>query len=187
MTETKSIVVERLIPHAAEKIWRALTVPELIAEWLMQNDFVAQEGHRFTFRATPVPGWSGVTNCVGAEGRGAAPAGLQLGRRNGIRQRSANRGDLVAHARGRCDPSADGAVRDSGPPTNVDLSAWETVGRASSSGLSRLPQNKADPRQPTVGAADTRQTRKPGCAASGPGKTRPDETRQKEKGHASKN
>lgn len=64
MTETKSIVVERLIPHAAEKIWRALTVPHLVAEWLMQNDFVAEEGHRFTFRATPVPGWSGVTNCV---------------------------------------------------------------------------------------------------------------------------
>lgn len=64
MTQTKSIVVERLIPHSAEKIWRALTVPELVAEWLMQNDFAPQEGHRFTFRASPVPGWSGVTNCV---------------------------------------------------------------------------------------------------------------------------
>lgn len=29
----------------------------------MKNDFVAQVGHRFTFRATPLPGWSGVTNC----------------------------------------------------------------------------------------------------------------------------
>jgi uncharacterized protein YndB with AHSA1/START domain len=64
MTETKSIVVERVIPHAAEKIWRALTTPHLIAEWLMQNDFAADVGHRFTFRATPVPGWSGVTNCA---------------------------------------------------------------------------------------------------------------------------
>ncbi|MCP9231379.1 MULTISPECIES: SRPBCC domain-containing protein [unclassified Mesorhizobium] len=61
--ETKSIVVERLIPHAAEKIWRALTVPHLVAEWLMKNDFAPVQGHRFTFRATPVPGWSGVTNC----------------------------------------------------------------------------------------------------------------------------
>ncbi|ESX74198.1 MULTISPECIES: SRPBCC domain-containing protein [unclassified Mesorhizobium] len=61
--ETKSIVVERLIPHAAEKIWRALTVPHLVAEWLMENDFAPEQGHRFTFRATPVPGWSGVTNC----------------------------------------------------------------------------------------------------------------------------
>lgn len=64
MTETKSIVVERLIPYSAEKIWRALTVPALVSEWFMQNDFAALEGHRFTFRATPVPGWSGVTNCV---------------------------------------------------------------------------------------------------------------------------
>lgn len=29
----------------------------------MENDFVPEEGHRFTFCATPVPGWSGVTNC----------------------------------------------------------------------------------------------------------------------------
>lgn len=64
MTETKSIVVERLIPHSAEKIWRALTMPELVAEWLMQNDFSAEERHRFTFRAAPVPGWSGTTNCL---------------------------------------------------------------------------------------------------------------------------
>jgi uncharacterized protein YndB with AHSA1/START domain len=60
---TKSIIVERFMPHAAEKIWRALTSSQLVSEWLMQNDFVAQVGHRFTFRAKPVPGWSGVTNC----------------------------------------------------------------------------------------------------------------------------
>jgi uncharacterized protein YndB with AHSA1/START domain len=61
--QTRSIVVERLIPYPAEKIWRALTGPELLAEWLMENDFAAKLGHRFTFRAKPVPGWSGVTNC----------------------------------------------------------------------------------------------------------------------------
>ncbi|MER9231200.1 SRPBCC domain-containing protein [Mesorhizobium sp. M0622] len=64
MLKTKSIVVERLMPHAAEKIWRALTAPHLVAEWLMENDFAPVEGHRFSFRATPVPGWSGVTNCT---------------------------------------------------------------------------------------------------------------------------
>lgn len=63
MTETKSIVVERLMPHAPEKIWRALTLPELIVEWLMRNDFQPILGHRFQFHATPMPGWSGVTNC----------------------------------------------------------------------------------------------------------------------------
>ena len=64
MNETKSIVIERVMPHPAEKVWRALTRSHLIAEWLMKNDFEPVEGHGFTFRATPVPGWSGVTNCV---------------------------------------------------------------------------------------------------------------------------
>jgi uncharacterized protein YndB with AHSA1/START domain len=61
--QTKSIVVERMMPHPPEKIWRALTTSDLIAEWLMKNDFQPTVGHRFQFRATPVPGWSGVTNC----------------------------------------------------------------------------------------------------------------------------
>ena len=60
---TKSIVVERTMPHPPEKIWRALTQSELVADWLMQNDFQPMVGHRFQFRAKPVPGWSGVTNC----------------------------------------------------------------------------------------------------------------------------
>lgn len=64
MPETKSIVVERVIAHPPEKVWRALTTPHLVQEWLMENTFVAEEGQRFTFRAKPVPGWSGVTNCV---------------------------------------------------------------------------------------------------------------------------
>ncbi len=61
--ETKSIVVERTMPHPAEKIWRALTTSDLVAEWLMKNNFQPVVGHKFQFRATPVPGWSGVTNC----------------------------------------------------------------------------------------------------------------------------
>jgi uncharacterized protein YndB with AHSA1/START domain len=63
VTGTKSIVVERKMQHPPEKIWRALTQSEHIAEWLMQNDFKPIVGHRFQFCATPVPGWSGVTNC----------------------------------------------------------------------------------------------------------------------------
>lgn len=60
---TRTLVFERQMPHPPQKIWRALTEPWLIAEWLMQNDFAATVGHRFTFRATPLPGWSGVANC----------------------------------------------------------------------------------------------------------------------------
>jgi uncharacterized protein YndB with AHSA1/START domain len=50
-TETRSVIVEREVPFAPEKIWRALTQPHLIAEWLMQNDFVPAADHRFQFRA----------------------------------------------------------------------------------------------------------------------------------------
>lgn len=63
LESTRSLVFERQIPHPPEKVWRALTESNLIAEWLMQNDFVPRVGHRFTFRAKPVAGWSGVTNC----------------------------------------------------------------------------------------------------------------------------
>ena len=50
-TEARSVVVEREIPFPPEKIWRALTQPQLIEEWLMKNDFTPVVGHRFDFRA----------------------------------------------------------------------------------------------------------------------------------------
>jgi len=51
MSETKSVIVERELPVPPEKLWRALTQPHLIADWLMQNDFAATSGHRFRFTA----------------------------------------------------------------------------------------------------------------------------------------
>jgi uncharacterized protein YndB with AHSA1/START domain len=49
-TETRSVIVERHIPHPPEKIWRALTQPHLIEEWLMKNDFAPVVDHRFNLR-----------------------------------------------------------------------------------------------------------------------------------------
>jgi uncharacterized protein YndB with AHSA1/START domain len=49
--EALCVVVEREIPFPPEKIWRALTQPHLIEEWLMKNDFKPVVGHRFDFRA----------------------------------------------------------------------------------------------------------------------------------------
>jgi len=57
--ERRSVVVEREIAHPPEKIWRALTQPHLIAEWLMKNDFQAVAGHRFNLRGE----WGGVLDC----------------------------------------------------------------------------------------------------------------------------
>jgi uncharacterized protein YndB with AHSA1/START domain len=59
MTETRSVVVERNIPHPPEKLWRALTQPHLIEEWLMKNDFQPVVGHRFNLRGD----WGGVLDC----------------------------------------------------------------------------------------------------------------------------
>ena len=53
---TLSVVVERLLRHPPEKIWRALTLPHLIEEWLMSNDFSPEQGRRFSLTAT----WGGV-------------------------------------------------------------------------------------------------------------------------------
>ncbi|MGB5901569.1 MAG: SRPBCC domain-containing protein [Xanthobacteraceae bacterium] len=49
--ETLSVVVERDMPHPPEKVWRALTQPHLIDEWLMKTDFKPTVDHRFTLRA----------------------------------------------------------------------------------------------------------------------------------------
>jgi uncharacterized protein YndB with AHSA1/START domain len=61
--QTLSVVVERELPHPPEKIWRALTQPHLIAEWLMQNDFKPEVGHHFTLRMEAQPNWDGVIDC----------------------------------------------------------------------------------------------------------------------------
>lgn len=50
-SETLSVVVERELPHPPEKIWRALTQPHLIEEWLMTADFKPDVGHAFSLRA----------------------------------------------------------------------------------------------------------------------------------------
>ncbi|HVY40017.1 MAG TPA: SRPBCC domain-containing protein [Polyangia bacterium] len=60
---TKSIVVEYEIQRPPAAVWRALTEPQLLARWLMENDIRPEVGHRFTFRAPPIPGWDGVVHC----------------------------------------------------------------------------------------------------------------------------
>ena len=58
-TETRSVVVEREMPFPPDKIWRALTQPHLIEEWLMKNDFKPAVGHRFNLRGD----WGGTLDC----------------------------------------------------------------------------------------------------------------------------
>jgi uncharacterized protein YndB with AHSA1/START domain len=58
-TETRSVVVEREFSFPPEKLWRALTQPHLLEEWLMKNDFNPVVGHRFKLRGD----WGGVLDC----------------------------------------------------------------------------------------------------------------------------
>jgi uncharacterized protein YndB with AHSA1/START domain len=62
-SELRSVVVERTIASPAEKLWRALTQPHLIEEWLMKNDFKPVVGHRFNLRRNPKPEVSVVIDC----------------------------------------------------------------------------------------------------------------------------
>ena len=57
--EIRLIVLERDFPHPPEKLWRALTQPHLIQEWLMKNDFAPDVGHRFKLTGD----WGGVLDC----------------------------------------------------------------------------------------------------------------------------
>ncbi|WP_425995313.1 SRPBCC family protein [Afipia sp. DC4300-2b1] len=57
--EARSVVVEREFSHPPEKLWRALTQPHLIEEWLMKNDFKPVVGHSFNLKGE----WGGVLDC----------------------------------------------------------------------------------------------------------------------------
>jgi uncharacterized protein YndB with AHSA1/START domain len=57
--EVRTVVVERDFAYPPEKLWRALTQPHLIADWLMPNDFAPQVGHRFKLTGE----WGGVLDC----------------------------------------------------------------------------------------------------------------------------
>ena len=90
LSATRAIVIEEVLPHAPDAVWRAITTPALIARWLMQNDFAPRVGHRFKFQARPMGDWTGVVDCEvlecdpphrlvyswvgGAEGNREAPA-----------------------------------------------------------------------------------------------------------------
>ena len=60
---TRTVVVEKDFAHRPEKVWRALTERDLIAQWLMENDFQLEVGRRFQLRSQAMPGWDGVIDC----------------------------------------------------------------------------------------------------------------------------
>lgn len=60
----KDIVVDEILPHAPETVWKVLTSARLIERWLMKpTGFEAVEGKAFTFQTTPGGHWDGVIHC----------------------------------------------------------------------------------------------------------------------------
>ncbi|AGP34481.1 ATPase [Sorangium cellulosum] len=63
-SQTESISFEFDLRHSPEKVWRALTDPELLAEWLLPAvGFKLDPGAAFTFKTQPYPGWDGTVDC----------------------------------------------------------------------------------------------------------------------------
>lgn len=67
-SQSATISLEFDLPHPREKVWRALTEPALLAEWLLPViNMKLERGATFTFETQPVGGWDGVVHCRVAE------------------------------------------------------------------------------------------------------------------------
>ena len=63
-SQTEAISFEFDLRHSIEKVWRALTDPVLLAEWLLPVVGLELEpGTAFKFQKEPMPGWDGSVNC----------------------------------------------------------------------------------------------------------------------------
>jgi uncharacterized protein YndB with AHSA1/START domain len=60
---SNEIRLQQRYEFAPERVWRALTDSDALAQWLMPNDFKPVVGHRFQFRLAPMPGWRGYVEC----------------------------------------------------------------------------------------------------------------------------
>jgi uncharacterized protein YndB with AHSA1/START domain len=63
-SQNESISFEFDLHHSPEKVWRALTDPVLLTEWLLPViELKLEPGAAFTFKTQPQPGWDGIVNC----------------------------------------------------------------------------------------------------------------------------
>ena len=63
-SQTESISFEFDLHHPPAKVWRALTDPVLLAEWLLPVvGLKLEQGAEFTLKTQAYPGWDGTVNC----------------------------------------------------------------------------------------------------------------------------
>jgi uncharacterized protein YndB with AHSA1/START domain len=55
LTDTESVIVDCDLDEPPEKVWRALTQPELMAVWLAEGDIKAEVGHLFELKPETGP------------------------------------------------------------------------------------------------------------------------------------
>ena len=62
--QTDALTFELDLRHSPKKVWRALTDPVLLAEWLLPTvNHKLENGAAFTLQAPPKPGWDGTVAC----------------------------------------------------------------------------------------------------------------------------
>ncbi|MGZ8378041.1 MAG: SRPBCC family protein [Gemmatirosa sp.] len=62
--QRQSLSLEFDLHHPPEKVWRALTDPALLAEWLLPVvDLQLEPGAAFAFHTQAHPGWDGTVSC----------------------------------------------------------------------------------------------------------------------------
>ena len=62
--QIQDIVVDEILPHAPETIWKALTDGALMKRWMMEpTGFAAVVGNRFTYQTKPAGEWDGTIRC----------------------------------------------------------------------------------------------------------------------------
>jgi uncharacterized protein YndB with AHSA1/START domain len=59
---SQSVSRERTLSCPPASVWRALIEPNLISQWLYENDFRPIVGNRFQFRGKPRPHWNGLVD-----------------------------------------------------------------------------------------------------------------------------
>lgn len=60
---SKDLSMDFQFNNSAEQVWNALTDSDMLAKWVMDNDFKPVVGHRFQFSMEATGGWDGKIDC----------------------------------------------------------------------------------------------------------------------------